>query len=93
MRTGCAGGQIDPERLLRHFQALLYTACKLNGDRTEAEDVIQETYLKAYRALAQLKRPDQCKAWLLRILQNTWTNWKVRSNCTGSVENPSRPDR
>jgi RNA polymerase sigma-70 factor (ECF subfamily) len=79
MAAGWAGGQIDPERLLTHLQALFYTACKLTGDRTAAEDLVQETYLKASRALAQLQHPDQCKAWLFRIMFNTWNNQRRRA--------------
>ncbi|RMF90913.1 MAG: sigma-70 family RNA polymerase sigma factor [Nitrospinota bacterium] len=75
-RTRGAGR--EQEFLLVHFRALFYTACKLTNDRAEAEDLVQETYLKAYRSLAQLEHPDQCKAWLFRILVNTWTNRKIR---------------
>lgn len=78
MGRGKRQEQIAKEILLTHANALFYIACKLTRDRTTAEDLVQETYLKAYRALAQLKRSDAGKAWLFRILLNTWGNWKVK---------------
>ena len=70
---------VSREQLLTHFKALFYTACKLTRDTAEAEDLVQETYLKAYRALAQLASPEQSKAWLFRILLNTWNTRKTRA--------------
>ena len=40
----------------------------------DAEDVVQETYLKAYRAYNTFKEGTNLKAWLYRILTNTYIN-------------------
>ncbi len=93
MGTGRAWGQSDQEILLMHFNALFYTACKLTQDTSEAEDLVQETYLKAYRALAQLQHPDQCKAWLFRIMLNTWSNLQRRATRAPLLMEPTQLSR
>ena len=40
----------------------------------DAEDLVQETYLKAYRAFGSFKEGTNLKAWLYRILTNTFIN-------------------
>lgn len=55
---------------LPHLEALLRTAVRLSGDRIQAEDAVQETYLRAWRFF-QTYRPDtNCRAWLFKILLN-----------------------
>ena len=49
----------------------LYTAAfYLTKDKTEAEDLIQETYLRAFRFFSRFQPGMNCKAWLLTILRN-----------------------
>jgi RNA polymerase sigma-70 factor (ECF subfamily) len=43
-------------------------------DQTEAEDLVQETYLRAVRAIDQLVPDGNLKSWLLTIMRNTWLN-------------------
>ena len=50
------------------------TALRLSGDPSDAEDLVQETMLKAYRAWDQYERGTNAKAWLLTILRNTYIN-------------------
>lgn len=64
-----------PERLSRfarqvepHLSALYSTAVRIVGDRHDAQDLVQETCLRAYRSLEQLADPARCRSWLLRIL-------------------------
>lgn len=55
---------------LPHLEVLLRTAVRLSGDRIQAEDAVQETYLRAWRSF-QTYRPDtNCRAWLFKILLN-----------------------
>jgi RNA polymerase sigma-70 factor (ECF subfamily) len=55
---------------LPHLEALLRSAVRLSGNRDRAEDVVQETYLRAWRSF-QTYRPDtNCRAWLFKILLN-----------------------
>jgi RNA polymerase sigma-70 factor, ECF subfamily len=54
-----------------HAAALLRTAQFLTHDAAEAEDLVQETLVKAFRRLAQFSPGTDAKAWLMSILRNT----------------------
>jgi len=57
------------------FMASLYsTAVRMTGNRTDAEDLVQETYLKAYRSYESFNAGTNLRAWLFRILTNTHIN-------------------
>ena len=58
------------ELVTRHHPACLRFAAHLLGDRIEAEDVVQETLLRAHRSLARYQERHQFRAWLFRILVN-----------------------
>ncbi len=55
-----------------HLEALYRLAVRLIHDPTRAEDLVQETMLKAYRAWGQFTAGTNAKAWLLTILRNTF---------------------
>ena len=57
-----------------HFDSLYNTARWMIHDEIEAEDLIQETYLKAYRSFDHFPQGTDCKAWLFQILRNTFIN-------------------
>lgn len=57
-----------------HARALYGAALKLTRSPADAEDLVQETMLKAFRAVAQFEPGTNCKAWLFRILHNTFIN-------------------
>jgi RNA polymerase sigma-70 factor (ECF subfamily) len=59
---------------LGHFDALYGFAMVLTHDQTEAEDLVQETYLRAVRGFDQLVPDSNLKGWLLTIMRNTWLN-------------------
>ena len=53
----------------------LYTvAFYLSKDKTEAEDLVQEIYLKAFRFFNKFQPGTNCRAWLLSILRNLFVN-------------------
>jgi RNA polymerase sigma-70 factor (ECF subfamily) len=57
------------------FMPSLYTAAlRMTRNRADAEDLVQETYLKAYRAFDSFQQGTNLKAWLYRILTNTYIN-------------------
>jgi RNA polymerase sigma factor (sigma-70 family) len=61
----------DFDRLYRHHAASVYRyAFAVLGNRADAEDVAQQTFLKAYRAIAQGTKPRKAENWLLRIAHN-----------------------
>lgn len=59
---------------LIHFNALLGTALRLTHNQRDAEDLVQDTLLAAYRSFEQFQPGSQCKAWLFKILTNTFIN-------------------
>jgi RNA polymerase sigma-70 factor (ECF subfamily) len=62
------------ETALSHFDSLFNAAVRMTGSAWEAEDLVQETYMKAYASFHQFQRGTNCKAWLFRILMNTYIN-------------------
>ena len=55
------------------FMPALYTAAlRMTRNAAEAEDLVQETYLKAYRAFGSFEQGTNLKAWLYKILTNTF---------------------
>jgi RNA polymerase sigma-70 factor (ECF subfamily) len=56
------------------LDALYGTALRLTRDADRAQDLVQDTYLKAFRARARFTEGTNLKAWLLTILHNTWRN-------------------
>jgi RNA polymerase sigma-70 factor (ECF subfamily) len=47
---------------------------RLTRNRADAEDLVQDTYVKAFRHSGQFKRGTNLRAWLYTILHNTWRN-------------------
>jgi RNA polymerase sigma-70 factor (ECF subfamily) len=59
------------EELVRRTSRLVYARLYLEtGDRHQAEDLLQETLLTAFRTLGQLTQADRFRPWILRIAQN-----------------------
>jgi RNA polymerase sigma-70 factor (ECF subfamily) len=51
-----------------HLNALFRTATRVLGDRNEAEDLVQETYLQAWKSFHRFEQGTNCRAWLFKIL-------------------------
>ena len=67
--------QADFERDAMEFAPQLYTAAlRMARNPADAEDLVQETFLKAYRAYGTFEEGTNLKAWLYRILTNTYIN-------------------
>lgn len=60
--------------LLGHLDTLYGVSCRMTKSSTEAEDLVQDTIVKAMRAREQFEPGTNLKAWLLRILTNTFIN-------------------
>lgn len=59
------------DRLTRpHVEMLYRTALRMSADSHTAEDLVQETCLRAFRAFGSYKKGTNFKAWLVRILSN-----------------------
>jgi RNA polymerase sigma-70 factor, ECF subfamily len=61
---------------LSYIDSLYGTALRLTRRPADAEDLVQDTYLKAFRAAAQFERGTNLKAWLFTILHNTHRNMR-----------------
>jgi RNA polymerase sigma-70 factor, ECF subfamily len=62
------------DQAMEHMPGLFTAAMRMTRNRADAEDLVQETYLKAYRAFASFKEGTNLRAWLYRILTNTYIN-------------------
>jgi RNA polymerase sigma-70 factor (ECF subfamily) len=61
--------------LAMEYMGSLYSAAlRMTRNAADAEDLVQETYLKAYRAFGSFQEGTNLKAWLYRILTNTFIN-------------------
>ncbi len=59
---------------LSHLDAMYAVACRLTRNPTEAEDLVQDSMVKAIRARDQFQPGTNLKAWMFRILTNTFIN-------------------
>lgn len=62
------------EEAVSHIDALYAVACRLTRNPAEAEDLVQDALLKGMRARDQFRQGTNLKAWLFRILTNTFIN-------------------
>ncbi|MEE9374416.1 MAG: sigma-70 family RNA polymerase sigma factor [Saprospiraceae bacterium] len=66
--------KIFEEELLPHIDALKTFAYHLSLNDADANDLVQETYLKAYRFIDKYEQGTNAKAWLFKILKNAYIN-------------------
>ena len=70
-----AGQAPDFEEVaLVHLDLLYRTALRLTHDRAEADDLVQETWLRALQHFDQFDPGSNCRAWLVTILRNAFLN-------------------
>ncbi|HXW33773.1 MAG TPA: sigma-70 family RNA polymerase sigma factor [Acidimicrobiales bacterium] len=62
------------ELAMEHMPSLYSAALRMTRNPADAEDLVQETFLKAYRAFDSFEEGTNLKAWLYRILTNTFIN-------------------
>ena len=82
-----------PAEALSHLDALYNLARWLARDPTEAEDLVQETYLRAIRAAHQFQPGTNLRAWLFQILRNTFFTRYKRKGREPEVMDPEVLDR
>ena len=72
---GCMADQAQFVELAMPFMDALYSAAlRMTRNPSDAEDLVQETYLRAYRGFGGFKDGTNLKAWLYKILTNTFIN-------------------
>ncbi len=71
---------------MEHVDSLYSMAMRLVFNKEEAEDLVQETYLKAYRFFNTFQKGTNIKAWLFKILRNTFINkYRKTANSPGEI--------
>jgi RNA polymerase sigma-70 factor (ECF subfamily) len=72
---------------LPHADALYNFAFHLTYDQDDANDLVQETFLKSYRFIESYDQGTNAKAWLFKILKNTFINeYRRKSKLPSQVE-------
>lgn len=71
--------------VVRYLEPLYATALRLTRNRTEAEDLVQDTVVKALRFSDRFERGTNMRAWLSTILHNTWRN-RLRDSGRDTVD-------
>jgi RNA polymerase sigma-70 factor (ECF subfamily) len=71
--------------VLRYLEPLYATALRLTRNRADAEDLVQDTLVKAFRFSDKFEPGTNLRAWLSTILHNTWRN-RVRDAGREAVE-------
>ncbi|MEO7996449.1 MAG: RNA polymerase sigma factor [Gemmatimonadaceae bacterium] len=73
-RTRNGDSEAFSQLVARYYDGCWRFAYRMMGERADVEDVIQETFLRAYLALARYDERDQFRGWLFRILTNQCRN-------------------
>ena len=60
--------------VMQHAPQLFSTAMRMTRNRSDAEDLVQETFIKAWRSFATYQQGTNLRAWLFRIMTNTYIN-------------------
>jgi RNA polymerase sigma-70 factor (ECF subfamily) len=71
--------------VLAYLEPLYATAMRLTRNRADAEDLVQDTIVKALRFQNRFERGTNLRAWLYTILHNTWRN-RVRDTAREAVD-------
>ncbi|MFC2125917.1 sigma-70 family RNA polymerase sigma factor [Bacteroidota bacterium] len=66
--------KIFEEEFLPHIHSILNFAYRITFNEDDAKDLVQETYLKAFRFINSFSMGTNAKAWLFRILKNSFIN-------------------
>ena len=81
-QTPLKAGRAEPARrpgdpfaeALAHMSQLQVAASRMTRNQADAEDLVQETYARAYASFHQFQQGTNLRAWLNRILRNTFIN-------------------
>jgi RNA polymerase sigma-70 factor (ECF subfamily) len=88
VRCGVGSDESDAELMARFerdavplLDVLYGTARRMTRNRSDAEDLVQETMLRAYSQFRLFREGTHLKAWLTRIMHNTWINNYRKRQC------------
>ena len=74
------------QQAMQHAPQLYSAALRMTRSKSDAEDLVQETYLRAYRSFATFTEGTNLRAWLFRILTNTFINSDAESIEQGQMD-------
>lgn len=78
---------IFEREFMPHLDAMYNFAYRLTYDEDEAKDLVQETFMKSYRFIKSFQQGTNAKAWLYRILKNSFINdFRKKSKQPGKVD-------
>jgi len=66
--------RIFDEEFFPHIDSMYNFAYRLTYDEDDSKDLVQDTYLKAFRFIESFQKGTNAKAWLFRILKNSFIN-------------------
>jgi len=66
--------QVFHDEFMPHINSMYNFAYRLTFDEDDANDLVQDTYLKAFRFIHSFEKGTNAKAWLFRILKNSFIN-------------------
>ena len=79
--------EVFNKELMPQINALYNFAYHLTYNEDDANDLVQDTYLKAFRFISSFERGTNAKAWLFRILKNSFINdYRKRSKEPSKVD-------
>jgi RNA polymerase sigma factor (sigma-70 family) len=79
--------EIFEKEFLPHIHSMYNFGYRLTLDRDDAKDLVQDTYFKAYRFIESFQRGTNAKAWLFRILKNSFINdYRKKTKEPGKVD-------
>ena len=82
------------EELVRHHQRMIHSLTfRMTGSPADAEDLAQETFIRAYAQIGSFRGTAKFSTWLYRIAVNTCLNWRqsearrfrLHMNCAGEI--------
>ncbi|MBN8678150.1 MAG: sigma-70 family RNA polymerase sigma factor [Chitinophagales bacterium] len=91
-KANSAQSRIFEQEFIPLLDAVYAFSYRLTGDRTQAEDLAQETFLKAWRFIERYAAETNAKAWLFRICRNAFINeWRSRQTQprTRDIDDPA----
>jgi len=91
-KANCAQSQVFEQEFVPLLDAVYAFSYRLTGDKTQAEDLAQETFMKAWRFIEHYTAETNAKAWLFRICRNAFINdWRSKKTQprTRDIEDPT----
>lgn len=79
--------EIFDREFLPHIHSMYNFGYRLTLDRDDAKDLVQDTYFKAFRFIESFQKGTNAKAWLFRILKNSFINeYRKKTKEPGKVD-------